>query len=103
VTMLIGLATAAALFFRRFRLARMLIVLETGAFLGTWGLAQLPYIIPPELTVMNAASPPTTLRAFFFTALIGMLVLIPSVWFLFYVFKTQQPVPPVHEKEAQGL
>ena len=103
VTMLIGPATAIALFFRRFRLARVLIVLETGAFLGTWGLAQLPYIIPPDLTLMNAASPPTTLRAFFVTALVGMLVLIPSLWFLFHIFKTQQPVPPVHEKEAQSL
>jgi len=103
LTMLIGLATAAALFFRRFRMARILIVLETGAFLGSWGLAQLPYIIPPDLTVTNAASPPTTLRAFFITALIGMLVLIPSLWFLFHVFKAQQSVPPVHEKEVQGV
>jgi cytochrome d ubiquinol oxidase subunit II len=103
ITMLIGLATVVALFFRRFRLARVLIVLETGAFLGTWGLAQLPYIIPPDLTLTNAASPSTTLRAFFFTALIGMLVLIPSLWFLFHIFKTQQPAPPVHEKEAQSL
>ena len=103
LTMLIGLATAAALFFRRFRMARILIVLETGAFLGSWGLAQLPYIIPPDLTVTNAASPPATLRAFFITALIGMLVLIPSLWFLFHVFKAQQSVPPVHEKEVQGV
>jgi cytochrome d ubiquinol oxidase subunit II len=101
VTMLIGLATAAALFFRRFRLARVLIALETGAFLGSWGLAQLPYVIPPDLTLANTASPPGTLRAFFITALIGMLVLIPSIWFLFHVFKEQQPVPPVHEKEVQ--
>ena len=103
ITMLIGLATAAALFFRRFRLARILIGLETGAFLGTWGIAQLPYIIPPDQTVLGAASPPSTLRAFFVTALMGMLVLIPSIWFLFHVFKTQQPVPPVHEKEVQGV
>ena len=103
VTMLIGLATAAALFFKRFRLARALIALEIGAFLGTWGLAQLPYIIPPDLTLTNAASPPATLWAFFITALIGMLVLIPSLWFLFHVFKEQQPVPPVHEKEVPGV
>jgi cytochrome bd-type quinol oxidase subunit 2 len=103
VTMLIGLATAAALFFKRFRLARALIALETGAFLGTWGLAQLPYIIPPDLTLTNAASPPATLWAFFTTALIGMLVLIPSLWVLFHVFKEQQLVPPVHEKEVPGV
>jgi cytochrome bd ubiquinol oxidase subunit II len=103
VTMLIGLATAVALFFRRYRFARILIILETAAFLGTWGLAQLPYIIPPDLTLTNAASPPATLRAFFFTALIGMLVLIPSLWFLFNVFKSQLPTPPVHEKEVRNV
>ncbi len=103
VTMLIGLATAVSLFFRRFRLARVLIILGTGALIGTWGLAQLPYIIPPDLTLANAASPITTLREFFVTALIGMLVLIPSLWFLFHVFKSQLPTPPVHEKEVQNV
>ncbi|GCE22531.1 cytochrome d ubiquinol oxidase subunit II [Dictyobacter kobayashii] len=47
VTMLLGIATIAALFFRRYKLARLLVGVVTGAFLGTWGLSQLPYIIPP--------------------------------------------------------
>jgi len=103
VTLLIGIATAVALFFRHFRLARILIALETGAILGTWGLSQLPYILPPDLTVTGAASPPTTLREFFISALIGMLILIPSLWFLFRVFKMQDIIPPVHEKEIEGV
>lgn len=101
VTMLLGIATATALFWRRYRLARVLIVLETGAFLGSWGLAQLPYILPPDLTVLNAASPAGTLQAFFVSALIGLLVLIPSLWFLFYIFKVEEKAPPVHEKEIE--
>ena len=32
-----------------------------------------------------------------------LLVLIPSLWFLFHIFKAQQSVPPVHEKEVQGV
>lgn len=103
VTVLIGLALAAALFLRRYKLARLLIALETAAFLGTWGLAQLPYIVPPDLTISGAASPPTTLRAFFVSALIGMLVLLPSLWFLFYLFKVQERTPPVHEKEVEDV
>jgi cytochrome bd ubiquinol oxidase subunit II len=102
VVFLIGVLTAGALFYRHYRLARILIVLETGALLGTWGLAQLPYIVPPDLTVTAAASPPTTLWEFFISALIGMLVLIPSLWFLFHVFKMQIAVPPVHEKEIES-
>lgn len=103
VTALIGVATAAAVFFRYFRTARLLIGVTTGALLGTWGLAQLPYIIPPDLTVTAAASPPTTLKDFFITALIGMLILLPSLWFLFHVFKVQDTMPPVHEKEVKGV
>jgi cytochrome bd ubiquinol oxidase subunit II len=103
ITMLIGLATAIALFFRHYRLARILIVMEMISFLGSWGIAQLPYILPPDLTVSQAASPPTTMREFFFSALVGTLVLLPSLWFLFHLFKFQQAVPVVHEKQQKEV
>jgi cytochrome d ubiquinol oxidase subunit II len=101
VTVLIGVATAGALFFKRYKIARILIIMETGAILGTWGLAQNPYLIPPDLTLTNAASPPTTMRDFLISAAIGMSILIPSMWFLFHVFKGPNPVPQVHEKEVE--
>jgi cytochrome bd ubiquinol oxidase subunit II len=101
ITMLIGLATAIALFFRRYSMARVLIVMETVAFLGTWGIAQLPYILPPRLTIPSAASPARTMTEFFYSALIGALVMLPSLWFLFHVFKFQQAVAPVHEKAVR--
>lgn len=102
ITILIGIATAVALFLRRYRLTRILIALDIGAFLGTWGLAQLPYIIPPDLTIPSTASPPTTLWEFLVSAAVGMLVLVPSLWFLFHVFKGGNPTPPVHEKEVDA-
>ena len=101
VTALIGLATAAALFYRRFKLARILIVMLTGAILGTWGLSQIPYLVPPDITVDNAASPPTTMWEFLVSAAIGMAILIPSLWFLFHIFKGRIPKPRVHEKKLE--
>lgn len=101
VSILLGLATAAALFYRRFRAARFLIILGTGAIIGTWGLSQLPYIIPPDLTISGAASPPTTLAALFVCTLIGMAMLIPALWFLFFVFKGENVIPPIHEKDLE--
>lgn len=101
ITMLLGLGTGAALFFRHYKLARALVVMVVTAFLGTWGIAQLPYILPPDLTVIQAASPLITMRDDFFSAIVGMLVLLPSVWFLFHVFKFQRAVPIVHEKEVK--
>ena len=103
VTILIGIAVGASLWFRRFRFSRLLIILETGALIGTWGLAQLPYIVPPSLTVTNAASPPLTLLELFISALVGMSMLIPALWFLFHVFKGLNVVPPVREKEVQDI
>jgi cytochrome d ubiquinol oxidase subunit II len=103
ITALIGLGVGASLLYRRFRLARILMILATGAMIGTWGLAQLPYIVPPNLTITNAASPPLTLLELFISALIGMSMLIPALWFLFHVFKGLNVVPPVREQEMHDL
>ncbi len=103
VTVLIGIATAGALFARQNRLARILIVMEVGAILGTWGLAQNPYLVPPDVTLTSAASPPTTMREFLISAAIGMSVLIPSMWFLLHVFKEQNRLPKVHEKKVEEV
>ena len=103
VTVLLGGGTAAAVYFKRYKLARILVDLDTAALLGTWGLAQFPYIIPPDLTVTNAASPPTTLWEFLVSVTMGMLVLVPSLWFLFHVFEFRTPTPPVHEKKVEGV
>lgn len=101
VTVLLGVAVATALFFKRYPIARILIIMEVGAILGTWGLAQNPYLIPPNITLAGAASPQLTMRDFFISAIVGMCVLIPSMWFLFHVFKGQNPVPVIHEKEVE--
>ncbi len=101
ITILLGIATAIALFIRHYRLARLLMGCETAGIIGTWGLAQIPYIVPPDVTVMDAASPPTTLWQFLICALIGMAILLPSLWLLFHVFKGRNVVPRVHEKAVK--
>lgn len=103
IAILLGIALGGALVFRRFQLARILIIMGTAAIIGTWGLAQLPYIVPPSLTVTGAASPPLTLLELFISALVGMSMLIPALWFLFHVFKGMNVVPPVREKEVQDV
>jgi cytochrome d ubiquinol oxidase subunit II len=50
-------------------------------------LAQFPYLIYPDVTISNAAAPPATLRFFLLTLPIGAAILLPSLWFLFRVFK----------------
>jgi cytochrome d ubiquinol oxidase subunit II len=94
VTMLIGVAAAAALWFRRYQLARILIIGEAAFLLGTWGVSQLPYLIPPDVNVTDAASSQNTLVTLLIGIIIALVIVVPSFWFLFYVFKLKK-VPDV--------
>jgi cytochrome d ubiquinol oxidase subunit II len=97
ITIVLGLGTAAALFYRRFKIARILVVMSVAGLLGSWGVSQIPYIIPPDLTVTAAASPQIVMLEFLISAIIGMAVLIPSMWLLFHIFKGKNPTPQVHD------
>lgn len=96
ITMLLGVGTALALYRRRYTVARILVVAMTAGLLSAWGLAQMPYLVPPDLTLTNAASPPATMVSFFSAALVGMAILLPSLAFLFRVFKGTKPLSPIH-------
>jgi cytochrome d ubiquinol oxidase subunit II len=89
-TVLIGLAAAAALWFRRYRWARILIVAEAAFLLLTWGVSQFPYLIPPDVQVQNAASPQNTQALLLIGIIIALLIVVPSLWFMFYVFKVKK-------------
>src|SRR6266702_156043 len=100
-TGLIGLGAAVSLFLRRYRLARVLAIIVTAFIFLSWGLSQFPYLIPVNVTITNAASPPATLLALLIGTIIGMSLLLPSLWLLFHVFKGKHPALNVQEKEAE--
>jgi cytochrome bd ubiquinol oxidase subunit II len=100
-TGLIGGGAAASLFLKRYRLARVLAITGTAFIFASWGLSQFPYLIPVAVTINNAASPPATLLALLIGTSIGMALLLPSLWFLFHVFRGKNPVPLVEEKEGK--
>jgi cytochrome d ubiquinol oxidase subunit II len=102
-TMLIGLTTAALLYWRRYRLARVMIILETAFLLGSWGLSQYPYLIPPQVTIANAANDPNVILTLLIAIVIGMAILLPSLYYLLSVFKLPYHVPGVvRAKEREG-
>jgi cytochrome d ubiquinol oxidase subunit II len=98
-TMLIGMATAASLYLRRYRLARILIILECAFLLGSWGLSQYPYIIPPNVTIDNAANDPNVIVILLIAIGIGMILILPALYYLFSVFKLPYPAPGLENKE----
>jgi cytochrome d ubiquinol oxidase subunit II len=84
---LLGLATAAALLSGHDAIARVLVAAETACILAAWGVAQWPYLIVPDVTAQSAASPASVLGPMLIVAVIGLVILLPSLWYLFTVFK----------------
>jgi cytochrome d ubiquinol oxidase subunit II len=78
----------AALWFRRYRLARIGVGLQVSLIFWGWAMAQYPFLLPPGFTIANAAAPDTTLRLTLVVLAVGGVVLLPSLWYLFQIFKT---------------
>jgi cytochrome d ubiquinol oxidase subunit II len=84
---LLAPASAFALWRRRFHLSRVLGAAQATVLLLGWAAAQWPYLVYPAYTITDAAAPRATLLATAITLPFGLGVLIPSLWFLFAVFK----------------
>ncbi|HEX6478863.1 MAG TPA: cytochrome d ubiquinol oxidase subunit II [Ktedonobacteraceae bacterium] len=97
-TMVIGVMTALALVVRHYQVARVLVILEAAFLLGSWGLSQVPYIIPPDVTVSNAANDPNVILTLMIATGIGMVILLPSLYYLFSVFKLSYPAPGLRKQ-----
>jgi cytochrome d ubiquinol oxidase subunit II len=83
-----AIGVLAALWYRRFRLARMGVALQVSLIFWGWPMAQYPLLVPPDLTIERAAAPDTTLRLVLIALAGGGVVLLPSLWYLFQIFKT---------------
>ena len=80
---LAGLATLALEWRQRFEVARYTAAAAVGAIVAGWALAQKPYLLPPGLTVEEAAAPDDTLIALLIAATIGLALLLPALAWLF--------------------
>jgi cytochrome d ubiquinol oxidase subunit II len=87
-----GLTAAAALtalwalWSRRFALARLAAGAQVSLILWGWALAQYPMIIPPGLTIRDAAAPRITLELLLWGCAGGFAILLPSLAYLFRTF-----------------
>ncbi len=88
----VGLATAIALVMSAYRVARALVATMVALIFVAWGVAQLPYLVVPDLTLASSASPAITQELTFYAVLIGCALLGPSLYLLFRVFKGRNPV-----------
>jgi cytochrome d ubiquinol oxidase subunit II len=83
----LGLVVMIALTRRHPEVARVGVGCEALAILVGWFGAQAPAIVPGRYTYLEAASSTAMIDAFLIAALIGAVLLIPSMLLLFAVFK----------------
>jgi cytochrome bd ubiquinol oxidase subunit II len=78
-----GVVTLALEWRERFELARYTAAAAVALVVAGWAAAQEPYLLPPELTVREAAAPDATLVALLISAAVGLALLIPALAWLF--------------------
>jgi cytochrome bd ubiquinol oxidase subunit II len=89
-TSVMSIVALAALWRRWFALARMAAIGQVTLILVGWSLAQYPNLVTPDVTVNNAHAPEITLRLLLLAMGAGAIVLLPSLAFLFHIFKGKE-------------
>ncbi|MEP7072397.1 MAG: cytochrome d ubiquinol oxidase subunit II [Verrucomicrobiota bacterium] len=95
-----ALAALLTLWRRKFFLARVAAIGQVTLILCGWSLAQYPNFVTPDLTFANSAAPAVTLRLLIIALALGAVLLFPSLYFLFRLFKGSQP--PVRQETSEG-
>jgi cytochrome d ubiquinol oxidase subunit II len=85
-TALAAVAAIAAIWTRRWIAARIAAAAQVSLILWGWVIVQYPFIIPPSQTLRAVAAPPITLELLFGALMIGAIVLVPSLVYLFRTF-----------------
>jgi cytochrome d ubiquinol oxidase subunit II len=88
VSALAGLISLFLLYRRRYLAVRLTAGLAAASVLWAWAAAQYPYLLPPSTTVADVAAPPAVLHATLAAVGVGVLVLAPSLWWLFRLFQS---------------
>ncbi|MEE3920376.1 cytochrome d ubiquinol oxidase subunit II [Micromonospora sp. BRA006-A] len=86
-----GLGSLVLIATGRYRAVRVTAALAVAAVLWAWGAAQYPDLLPPDLTVTEAAGDPTVLATVLAVLAVGALLLAPSLLWLFGIFQRSGP------------
>jgi cytochrome d ubiquinol oxidase subunit II len=90
VVALAALAALWAIWRRHWRFARVAAAAQVSLILWGWVLVQRPFVVPPMLTVRDAAAPRVTLELLLAALAVGAVVLVPSLVYLFRTFAAEQ-------------
>ncbi len=86
-----GISSLAFLLARRETAAAAGAACAVGGVVLGWGVGQFPAILPPDFTVEGTKAPAAVLRPLAIGIGLGVALLVPSLGFLFYLFKGKRP------------
>jgi cytochrome d ubiquinol oxidase subunit II len=98
LTAIFALGAFYALWTRKYRLARFCAAAQVVMILLGWAAAQFPFLVEPDVTIYNAAAPGITLRLLLGALCSGAVLLFPSYYYLFRVFKGETAFERFSEK-----
>ena len=87
-----ALAAIWALYERHWRFARIAAAAQVSLILWGWVLVQAPFVLPPTLTIRNAAAPRITLELLVGALAAGALILLPALAYMFRTFAAERRV-----------
>ena len=73
---------------RKYQLARICAAAQIVLILLGWAFAQFPFLIEPDITIYNSGAPRFTLQLLLGALIGGAVLLFPSYYYLFKVFKS---------------
>ena len=82
--------TLVALWRRWFKTARIAAIGQVTLILVGWSAAQFPNLIVPDVEIFASAAPQITLKLLLIALSVGAMVLLPSLYYLFHVFKSRE-------------
>jgi cytochrome d ubiquinol oxidase subunit II len=97
-TALCAIGAFWSLWKRAYKLARLMAAGQVTLILWGWALAQFPYIVEPDITIASAAAPRATLNLLLAALALGALLLFPSFYYLFRVFKSNDEVGRMNDE-----
>ena len=89
LTAIFAIGAFVTLWTRRYSVARVCAAAQVTLILLGWAFAQFPHLIEPDLTISSAAAPPVTLELLLGALAAGAILLFPSYYYLFRIFKAE--------------
>lgn len=89
LTAIFATSAFVTLWTRRYRVARVCAAAQVTLILLGWAFAQFPHLVEPDLTISSAAAPQITLELLLGALVAGAILLFPSYYYLFRIFKAE--------------